>query len=263
MESTSKVLCAMLSVALLLLIFPTNGFAQDTLHVCLNVNPPWKIQDDQGNLEGPEVEIMQAIAKNLGLQIKIETAPFKRCLKYMESGKSDMMPGLLKNAEREVYIEYIDPPYKTKSNKAFYVLKGNADKITKYEDLASLTIGVGIGAKFFPRFDADTTLKKDAVSSYEQNIKKLLRGRIDTFVTTDSFADYLIQQMGVQDEIEKAKYGYFKENPVYIGIAKSSPLFKRKDEIMTKVNDMIVNGEIEQIISNFFVSHNLPIPEYK
>ncbi|GBC60397.1 amino acid ABC transporter substrate-binding pro tein [Desulfonema ishimotonii] len=233
------------------------------MKIAVSPNPPWKMQDENEQFEGAEIEMFNYLAEKLNFEIQFKIAPFKRCLYYMEKGTADMMVGIFKNPEREIYIEYVEPPYKSRSDKSFYVLKGKKEMIRTYEDLYDLKIGMKNGVKYFPRFDADTKVKKDTVNENSLNIGKILTGRIDTFVVTSDFGDYMLRQAGATDKIEKAEFGYSKRNPVYIGISKKSPWMNRVGEVKSAVREMIESGTLDRIFADFFEKHNLPVPEYK
>ncbi len=213
--------------------------------------------------DGIDFEIIKSIAEKLDSDLTVKEAPFARRLRFMETGKADITAGLLKTPEREEFIYFITPPYKQKSNKLFFVTKGNKKKIRKYEDLYSLTVGINTKSRYFSRFDNDTKIKKEATSTFRQNILKLLAGRIDTVIYTDGKAFLKLQEIGLEDVVEPAEYHFSKNNPVYIGISKQSELIYRSGEIEETVSKMIDSGEIDSIIQNYFTSRNLCIPEYK
>ncbi len=238
----------------------TSLYAQEEMRVGFGNLPPWKMNNDN-RAEGAGADIVKAIGKKLNLKVVFKLLPFKRSLKYLKNGDVDIMTGLLRKAEREEYIFFIDPPYKKKSNKVFYVLKGNKTLITKYEDLYPLSIGTKLGNKYFPRFDSDKKLTKESAISNNLNILMLLKKRIDALIITDSSGDYLIHNMGYEDKFEKAIFGYTKNNPVYIGLSKKSHMANHKS--ITIISTMIKSGEIDKVISNFFKKKNLPVPEYK
>ena len=219
--------------------------------------------EKNGQIEGPEIEIIEAIARKINMVTSCRVLPFKRCLAEMKDGSVDIMTGLLRKQEREDYIFYIDPPYKGKSNKAFYLLRGNEKKLAVYKDLHKLKVGVKRGAKYFPSFDNDSKIDKLEVNSYRQNIKKLLDKRIDTFIITASQGDYLIQNLGYNEEIMKASYGYNKANNVFIGVSRKSGLMDSIEQVETIIREMIETGEFAEIIENYFIRNNLPLPDYR
>lgn len=54
--------------------------------------------------DGPDMAILSTIAKRLKMERLTIHAPFKRRLLLMRGGEIDLMPGLLKNPERESFI---------------------------------------------------------------------------------------------------------------------------------------------------------------
>lgn len=236
--------------------------AAERARVGISVVEPWKFEKD-GTIQGAGIDMLNELSRRLDIEFTYEIIPFKRGLTYMKTGKLDLMIGLLKRPEREAYIHFIHPPYKRKSNKAFYILKGSERILTTYEDLHHLEVGVKLGARYFPRFDRDGSISKQPVSNYRQNIQKLLLGRIDTFICTDSQADYLIHEMGLSDRLAKSTYGYNRENPTYLGISRKSPWMTQREKIENTLAKMVGTGVLDAVFINYFQRNNLPVPQYQ
>ncbi|MCP4936354.1 MAG: amino acid ABC transporter substrate-binding protein, partial [bacterium] len=166
------------------------------------------------------LNISQAIADKLGLELRRRSATFGRALLLLRDGDNDIQVAVLKRPEREVYLHYIEPPYIRYMSRVFVVAKDQHSSIQRYEDLYGLRIGTNQGAKYFPRFDEDTRLRKQVVGGHKQNIGKLLRGRIDTFIIPDIFAIEMIASMGLSDKLEFADYVHRQEDPGYIVLSK-------------------------------------------
>jgi len=263
MEKSVFTLYNLILVSLLAIFFiGPDLMAEKKLRVGVSPLPPWKMEIE-GKLEGPEIEILKAIGKKLNMEVSFQVIPFKRALHSMKKGDLDIMSGLLKRSEREKYIHFIEPPYKTKSNKVFYIAKERSVKILKYHDLYNHTIGIKLGVHYFPQFDLDTKLKKEAVADNIQNLHKLVLGHIDTTIITDSEGDYLIKKLGYEGKVKKVKFGYYKKNFVYFGVSKTSTLSSRLKEIELIIQKMTESGEIDKIITDYFKKHNLPVPQYK
>lgn len=212
------------------------------------------------NKESPDAQIIQAIARRLDASLVIRYAPFKRRLQLMKDGKIDFIPGLLKGPEREAYIHYLPIPYKERSDTVFIVRQGKRSLIQAYEDLNGLRIGTTLGSQYFPEFDNDSRLNKEAVANVASNIRKLLMGRIDAVVCPESAGIDLIQKMGIADRVALADYRFAGEKHVYIGISKNSPLMDRIDSFEAIVLSMIESGEIRNIIVDYYLRHGLPVP---
>ena len=63
--------------------------------------PPYEMTDDNGNYIGIDVEVAQAIADKLGLELQIDNMEFTAALEAAQQGKADMvMAGVTVNEDR-------------------------------------------------------------------------------------------------------------------------------------------------------------------
>lgn len=234
-----------------ILMFPQLSFSAGTVLVS-------SVAEE--NRDGPDAEVLKAIADKLNAELKFKLAPFKRRLQLMQDGDIDFMSGLLKTAEREKYIYYISPPYKERSDTVFFIARGKHALLQKYEDLYAMKIGTNQGSKYFPQFDHDPKLNKEAVSSGVPNFRKLLLGRIDTVIYAEAGGIDLVYKLGIADRVEMAEFRFARQKDVHIGISRKSDLMDHIVKINSLIGSMIESGEIKSIIVNYYVSHNLPVP---
>ncbi len=209
---------------------------------------------------GPNVEILEAVAKKVNARLSLVRAPFKRALVMMKQGNIDIMAGLLKNPTRQTYITFILPAYKTRSDTIFFVSKGKADLIKTYEDLSELKIGTTIGAKYFPRFDADNTLAKEAVHRIEISFSKLTTGRIDAVISSEGGGIDMMDKLDIAGELDISGFRFSRTKPVYIGLSKRSGVIQRIPKISSVVEEMIRSGEVLKIFKAYYTRRNLPVP---
>lgn len=236
----------------LILCLCTQSYAEKEAVITLGSNhvPPFKIIQNN-NLSGINADILKEILKDTGLTLKITHCPWKRCLKELEEGRVDIFIGLFKSPEREKLFYFCDPPYKDRSDKAFYLRQGEGNLVQKYEDLYPLNIGVTRGYKNFERFDQDHKLKKTFVANHLQNVKKLAAGRIDVFVQTEVAADYLIKTEGYKGEIEKAPYKYDAVNPSYFVISRKSPHMEHIKKFEKNLRKFVLSQKYYEIIEKW------------
>lgn len=168
------------------------------------------------------------------------------------------MSGVLLRPDRKRYLHFITPPYKTHTNKAFYVLKGRENVIRKHEDLHGLRIGTGLGAHYYPAFDNDGQILKDPVSDGDTNLKMLLEHRIDAVIMTEAAGDYRVAKLGMQDKVGKADFMYQEQQGVYMALSRKSPLADRIEEINQILLELVESGVREQIKLDFFGSLTTP-----
>jgi polar amino acid transport system substrate-binding protein len=207
---------------------------------------------------GIVAHIIENVADRLDLSVEMQLAPFARRLCWMKTGHIDMMGGLLKRREREAYIYFVAPPYVEKNRKFFYMRSGEESRLKCYEDLYKMVIGTKIGSRYFPRFDDDHRLKKEAVGNAGQNFQKLLAGRIDTVIYSNRSGHSVLMNMGIADQVITADYCYSRPNPVYIGISRRSSLMSQKARIEKVIRHMVDSGEMAQIIRDYYKILTLP-----
>ncbi len=71
--------------------------------------PPYEMTNDAGDFEGIDVEIAQAIADKLGLELRIDDMDFDSALLAAQTGKSDMvMAGVSVTEDRLVNLDFTD-----------------------------------------------------------------------------------------------------------------------------------------------------------
>ena len=138
-----------LALAGLLLVSFGLGWAEDLI-VPMDPWPPWKLVDPNSwevDPQGIDNRLIETLldsynqAFGADLRASYRGYPWKRALDMMEKGDADLISGILRRPEREEYLVFLEPPYKTRSAKVFYVRKGERDRIRDYEDLHDLKIG--------------------------------------------------------------------------------------------------------------------------
>ena len=69
--------------------------------------PPYESTDDNGKYIGIDIEVAQAIADKLGLELMIDNMEFTAALEAAQKGKSDMvMAGVTVTPDREMVMEF-------------------------------------------------------------------------------------------------------------------------------------------------------------
>lgn len=222
----------------------------NTVVLGANHVPPFKIIEGE-TLSGINGDILKEIFRDTGLKMKIKKCPWKRCLTELEEGRIDVFLGLFKSPEREKLFRFCDPPYSNRSDKAFYLRRGEGHRVNKYDDLYKLRIGVTRGYKNFERFDSDEKLNKEFVAEHILNIKKLVAGRLDVFIQTELAADYLIKTKGYAEKIEKAPYKYGEIHPSYFVISRKSPYMKHVEHFEKNLRLFVEEKKYSEIIKKW------------
>jgi polar amino acid transport system substrate-binding protein len=242
---------AVLAAVLVYFVCSSPAQAQETIQVSFNPYPPAVTVDADGNPQGYDIRLLELLAERLGLRIEYHHYPFSRGLRLMESGEIDMMIGVLRRPEREKYLFFVQPPYQKSVSTAFYVRKGEEGRIRSHADLYGLKIGTGIGVRYYPRFDADARLDKDAVRAGLMNFKRLIAGRVDAVVMNEEVGDYRVVADGFQAEIGKAEYVHVESQEVHVVLSKKSRFAPRLEEFNRVMAELLAEGARQRLKAEY------------
>ena len=153
-----KIYRHVLWMALVMLLSPNLAQSAQTVVVAFSEFPPYKMIVD-GKHKGIDMDILHEIGKQMDFTLEFRNGTFEECLGMMRQGEADLMTSFLRRAERESYILYVQPRYRARSDKVFYLLKEHLKSIRMYDDLKTLKIGAKGGAKYALPFVNDNELK--------------------------------------------------------------------------------------------------------
>ena len=120
---------------------------------------------------GVTADLVAEAFKRVGHNATFAWYPWKRSLKMVADGKSDIVMGAYINDERKKTYIFSDPLF----NVDVGIMARKDVGITEYSSLKDLTkyrIGVNSGWAYTPEFDAADYLKKDPASSQIKNMEK-------------------------------------------------------------------------------------------
>jgi len=189
------------------------------LLVMTDLWPPFRMLNEQGELVGLDIDLLAQLSQRTGLQFEVRRAPWARGLAALQQGRADLMAGLAKTPEREQYIEYLPRPYHVCSPR-FYAAPVQARYLRDYAQLEPLQLGYVLESAYFEPFDSDQQLRKVAVSSEEQLLEMLVRGRLQAIIGTDCQVDYALRDPRWQGQIAKAAYAPAAHTDLYIGFSR-------------------------------------------
>jgi len=219
---------------------------------------PKRMHTEKG-VTGYHAEILNRLGSRLGKKIVFKKCLIKDCLKMLTSGEADLISGLVKNKEREEYLDFLKPEFNHVLKTSFYVAKGSKVKITSYKDLKKLRVGVVAKTVYFDSFQKDKSLNKITYPSRRDMMTALIKGEIDTFGAPDYQGDFDITTFGLQSSINKARYSHewsFKAN--YFAMSKKSIFQKEKDRFEEEISELHADGSIDSITEVFMQKYKVP-----
>lgn len=231
----------------LFLLVPLASAAEDKLGVTVGINhaPPYRVVTDDG-VTGLYVDIFNEMADRMGWKVRYVEAPFRRVLRMMEEGEVDVMLGPLQTSEREAIMAFVAPVFPSERKLFFYHRDEN--RITEYEDLYGMTIGVLAGGSYSEPFDNDEALTKEPIARYENLMRMLEMGRVDVVVAPELVGRYTVNQLGI--DASASPYQMPGEHS-YIAISRNSPVLSRQDQVRATFEQIRKDGTYDKLLSDY------------
>lgn len=233
-------------MALFALFHSTLLFAQRTLVLATDVWPPYRIAVEGGGLKGIDIDIIRAIEKKSGIAIVIVQHPWPRALEMLRSGEVDLMCGLARSAERELYIHYLSPSYH-RVQPVFYARRDSGMEVSRYDDLAGKRIGQSSSTVYFEPFNSDISLVKIILPSEPQILQMLSLRRIDLAVGTEPNISWDIKRLGYAGAFVRVDYVPLVKTDLYFGMSKKSDAMTAIPAIERALRELVEDGTIERI----------------
>ena len=210
--------------------------------------PPYEMEDDDGSYIGIDVEVAQAIAGKLGLELVIDNMGFTAALEAAQKGSSDMvMAGVTVTDDRLLVMDFSDS-YATGIQ--VVIVPENSD-ITTLDDLEGKKIGTQKGTTGYI-YASDTPENggygEDNVIGYDNGItavQALLNGQVDAVIIDNAPAQEFVK---ANPGLKILDTEWLTENYA-IGFAKGNT------ELVEAVNgalaELIADGTVQKIIDKY------------
>ena len=208
---------------------------------------PFEFQDVNGKeYEGFDMDLIRAVAKEMGYKAEIQNVNFDGLIPAMESGNLDVIiSGMTINDERKQKVNFSEPYYKY--GLTIIVKKDNKD-INKFADLKGKKVAVQIGTTSAKECHKIEGIEVKEFNSSADTFLELKAGGVDAVVNDRPVNDYYIKKSGVTDVRALADLLTSED----YGIAMS----KKDAEMQKKVNDALKklheNGEYDKIFAKWF-----------
>lgn len=251
-----KVLAIVLTVLLMMTMFAGCGqksYLVEKGKLIMSTNaafPPYEMTTDDGGFAGIDVEIAQAIADKLGLELVIDDMDFDSALLAVQQGKSDIvMAGVSVTADRQKVMEF-STSYATGIQ--VVIVKEGSD--VTMDNLGEKMIGTQRGTTGYI-YASDTPENggygEDHVVAYDNGasaVQALMNGQVDCVIIDKAPAQEYVKANAGLTLLE----GSWVEEQYAIGIDKGNT------ELLEKVNkalaELTADGTIQKIIDKYITA---------
>jgi polar amino acid transport system substrate-binding protein len=213
--------------------------------------PPFNVVSKNGELIGLEVDLANALANSIGVDLEIVQRPFGTLLGALEAGEVDMvMSGLTMTPERNLKVAFVGPYFV--SGKAILTKNENLAGSNEADDINKGTVRLAaLAGSTSERFVQEVTPEAQltAVQSYDEAVQAVIDGRVDALV-----ADFPICVISVFRNPDAGLISLsspFNFEPIGIAMPANDPLFTNL--VTNYVNLLEGTGLLEELRSRWFV----------
>ena len=149
---------------------------------------PFSYHDESGDLVGFDVEIAEAVADKLGLEISFQETQWDAIFAGLEAGRFDVIGNQVSiNAEREEKYLFSEP-YSV--SPGVIVVPEDDDSISSFDDLAGKTTAQSLTSNWY-ELAQESGATVEAVEGWAQAVALLKQGRVDATINDKlTFLDY-------------------------------------------------------------------------
>lgn len=215
-----------------------------------NDTPPMNFIDDQGKWTGFDVDLGDALAKKLGVEVERIVVNNKTRVAFLANRQIDMtLSNLSQTRSREDQVDYAEPPYLWTA-KIFYAKKGRFKTIA---DLGGKRLGVNQGSNAYtaaPQEIAKYSKKPAVVIAFQKNAEGLValrQGKIDVFCQDSPVIAALAAEDSQKFEVVGAGF-----SPGLYGIGVPENDSKWRDALSFALQDLFKDGTFDRIYDKWF-----------
>jgi len=206
---------------------------------------PFTYHDETGALVGFDVEIAQAIAKQIGVEAQFVEGPWDGLIAGIDANRYDVVINQVGiTDERKQKYDFSESYI---ASKAALVVKGDNTTITGFADLAGKKAAQSLTSNF-GKLAQENGAELVGTEGFDQSIQLVLQGRADATINDSlSFLDFKKKQPDADVKIVATQ-----EQADYSGVL----LAKNKPELLAAINAAIeaikADGTYEAISQKYF-----------
>jgi len=203
--------------------------------------PPYEYHDGD-KIVGIDMDIADAIAKKLGLEVQIEDIAFDSVILEVTSGKADIgLAGISATDERKQSVDFSDT-YTT--SKQLIIVKDDS-AITGSKDLEGKTVGVQTGTTGDILASDIKDVKPERYDKGMDAVQALSQGKVDAVIIDSEVAKKFVEETSGLKVLDEA----FADENYAIAIKKGNK--ELLDSVNKALSELKSDGTIDSIIAKY------------
>ncbi len=216
-----KAVRVIFSLLFVLTFFSIRPVSASSLQIVADDFPPYNYVDN-GEITGVSTEIVQAVLKELDLDVEIEIYPWARAYDLALKQKNVLIFTIARSLKREHLFKWIGPV--GEYNAGLFALVNRTDiEVGSLEDARKYNIGA-TREDVRTQYLLDHAFKRiQQVHRNELNIEKLVKGRIDLWLENELTAYHLLKKNGYEKGIVRKLFEFEVGTGGYMAFSNKTP----------------------------------------
>ena len=217
---------------------------------------PWTYHDEDGTLVGFDVEVAQAIAEKLGVNVKFSETEWDGIFAGLDSGRYDIAANGVEVTEERTQKYDFSTPYGY--IRTALIVRGDNEDITSFEDLNGKHTANSIASTYMTLAESYGAMAA-GVDTLDQTIQMVLSGRADATLNAEvSFYDY----MAVHPDANLKVVALTEEaSQVAIPVRKGEDSASLLEAINQALDELREDGTLSAISEKYFGKDITAVPE--
>ncbi len=212
---------------------------------------PYEMVDVTGNLIGFDIELMEEIAKEIGVEIVWQDVDFTGIIASLQAGTADAaIAGISPNLKRQEMVDFSSVYYNNFAGLTNYIIFANSKDYKSLEDLNGLVVGAQIGtvqADFLNNVKDEYNFEVDLRTTNAQIVEEIKTGRIDGLIVESPIAKTILEANDTLDSVAFESY-LDDYQGLAIAFTKGSTWTERFNQALTTLEE---NGFLQSLVDKW------------
>ena len=208
-------------------------------------------EDGSGDLVGYDVEIAEAVAEKLGLEVEFQETQWDAIFAGLDAGRFDVIGNQVSiTPEREEQYLFSEPY--TISRGVIVVNEGDSS-ISSFDDLEGKRTAQSLTSNWY-ELATESGAQVEAVEGWAQAVALLEQGRVDATINDElTFLDYLtttpdaaIEVAAETDETSESAFAFTKDKEALVAAVDEALAELREEGVLAEISEKYFGADVSQ-----------------
>ena len=208
-------------------------------------------EDGSGDLVGYDVEVAEAVAEKLGLEIEFQETQWDAIFAGLDAGRFDVIANQVSiTPEREEQYRFSEPY--TVSRGVIVVNDGDTS-ISSFEDLAGKTTAQSLTSNWY-ELATESGANVEAVEGWAQAVSLLQQGRVDATINDQlTFLDYVnttpdaaIEVAAETDETSLSAFAFTQDKEALVAAIDEALAELRDEGVLAELGEKYFGADVSE-----------------